>query len=77
MLVDAQPTLDQNGTNAVSFSLDAAGARRFADVTTKNVGKPFAIILDDKVISAPLSTVPFLGGKALSQVHFLWTNLAI
>lgn len=70
MLVDAQPTVDQNGTNAVSFSLDAGGARRFADVTAKNVGRPFAIILDEKVISAPVINSPIPGGQGIITGSF-------
>ena len=54
MLLDSQPSQDEMGGWAVSFTLDATGARRFADVTRKNVGRPFAIVLDGKVISAPV-----------------------
>ena len=46
----------------VDITFDAAGARRFARVTQENVGKPFAIILDDKVLSAPNINEPILGG---------------
>src|SRR6516165_10137610 len=52
-LVDAQPTF-QNNEPVVSFRFDAAGAKRFGDATRENVGKPFAIVLDNKVISAPV-----------------------
>ncbi len=54
MLIDSQPTQDEMGGWAVSFTLDATGARRFAEVTRKNVGRPFAIVLDGKVVSAPV-----------------------
>ena len=62
-LVDAQPTFDQTNQAVVSFKFDSVGARRFADVTRANVGKPFAIVLDNKVISAPVIREPILGGS--------------
>ena len=64
-LIDAQQTFDPT-TNApaVSIRFDSAGGRRFAQVTRENVGKPFAIILDDVVISAPNINEPILGGNA-------------
>ncbi len=53
-LTDARPSLDQRtGQWVVSFQLDSVGARRFTAVTRANIGKPFAIVLDDKVLSAP------------------------
>jgi preprotein translocase subunit SecD len=65
MLIDSQPTQDEMGGWAVSFMLDATGARRFAEVTKKNIGRPFAIILDGKVISAPViqSEIPSGSGR--------------
>ena len=63
-LIDAQPTFDQRtGEAVVSFRFDSQGAKRFGDVTSKNVGKPFAIVLDGKVISAPAIREPILGGS--------------
>jgi protein-export membrane protein SecD len=62
-LTDAQPTFGQNNDPVVSFKFDSAGARRFADATKENVGKPFAIVLDNKVISAPVIREPILGGS--------------
>ncbi|MDB4599447.1 protein translocase subunit SecD [Alphaproteobacteria bacterium] len=53
MLDGATATFDQNNRPAVSFTLDPAGARRFGKVTGENIGRPFAIILDGKVVSAP------------------------
>ncbi|MFN7110707.1 MAG: protein translocase subunit SecD, partial [Brevundimonas sp.] len=44
---------DESGRPAIDFRFDAAGARRFGEATAANLGKPFAIILDGKVISAP------------------------
>ena len=63
-LVDSQPSFD-NRTNEpiVSFRFDTAGGKRFADVTRKNVNKPFAIVLDNKVVSAPVIREPILGGS--------------
>ena len=53
-LVDAQPSFDQNGRPAVSFRFNTSGARKFGDYTLENIGAPFAIVLDDEVISAPV-----------------------
>jgi preprotein translocase subunit SecD len=55
---------DQTGAPVVNIRFDAAGARRFGRATTENVGKPFAIILDNKVLSAPSINEPILGGSA-------------
>ena len=64
-LVDAQPAFEQfSNRPIVTFRLDTQGARRFGEVTSKNVGRPFAIILDGKVISAPVINEPILGGSA-------------
>ena len=63
-LTDAQPGFDQrNGEPIVSFRFNNNGARRFAQATQENVGKPFAIILDNEVISAPVIREPILGGS--------------
>ncbi len=62
-LVDAQPSFDQrNNEPIVNFRFDPVGGKRFGDVTMKNVNKPFAIVLDAKVISAPVIREPILGG---------------
>ena len=53
-LIDASPGFDQNGNPAVMFSLSASGGKKFGRITGKNIGKPFAIVLDNKVISAPV-----------------------
>ncbi|MES2860681.1 MAG: preprotein translocase subunit SecD, partial [Pseudomonadota bacterium] len=53
---------DQSGRPAIDFRFDGQGARRFAEATTANDGKPFAIILDGKVISAPTINGPITGG---------------
>jgi protein-export membrane protein SecD len=63
MLVDAHPTTDgRTGQPVVSMRFDPTGSRRFGDTTTENVGKRFAIVLDGKVISAPVIQEPILGG---------------
>ncbi len=65
-LVDAQGTFDQqNGRPVVSFRFDSRGARIFGKITTENVNRRFAIVLDDKVISAPNINSPILGGSGI------------
>ncbi len=68
-LVDAQATIDQ-GRPVVSFRFDAVGARKFGSVTQRNVGKPFAIVLDKKVISAPVIREAILGGSGIISGRF-------
>ena len=64
-LVDAQQGFDQTTNEAVvNIRFNSAGAKRFGRVTQDNVGKPFAIILDDVVLSAPNINEPILGGQA-------------
>ena len=53
MLENAVPGFDQNNQPAVNFTLDATGARLFGQITGENIGRAFAIVLDDKVVSAP------------------------
>ncbi|MFD2234563.1 protein translocase subunit SecD [Phaeospirillum tilakii] len=60
----------QTGEWVVNFSFDSAGARRFADITTRQVGRPFAIVLDGKVISAPVIREPITGGQGQISGHF-------
>lgn len=69
-LVDAKQGFDQDGRAIVDITFNAAGARRFGRVTQENVGKPFAIILDDKVLSAPNINEPILGGRAQISGNF-------
>ncbi|HEV2100127.1 MAG TPA: protein translocase subunit SecD, partial [Stellaceae bacterium] len=68
-LVDAQPSF-QGNEPVVSFRFDAEGASRFADATRANVGKPFAIVLDNKVISAPIIREAILGGSGIISGSF-------
>lgn len=63
-LVDAQPNF-QDGRPVVAFRFDAIGARRFGQITSQNVGRPFAIVLDDKVISAPRIESAILQGSGI------------
>ncbi len=63
-LVDAQPGFDQRTREpVVTFRFNNSGSRRFGTVTLENVGRPFAIVLDDKVISAPVIREPITGGS--------------
>jgi len=62
-LTNAQPTVDNRGQPAVSIVFDSIGARKFAKATTENVQKPFAIVLDGEVISAPVIREPIIGGR--------------
>ncbi|GGL64395.1 protein translocase subunit SecD [Wenxinia marina] len=64
-LVDAQPAFDQNGRPAVNFRFNPAGARAFGDYTAENIGQPFAIVLDDEVISAPIIQSHIPGGSGI------------
>ncbi|MGC8203458.1 protein translocase subunit SecD [Aliiroseovarius sp. PTFE2010] len=62
-LTDSQPAFDQNGRPSVTFRFNATGARKFGDYTAENVGSPFAIVLDDEVISAPTIQEAIRGGS--------------
>ncbi len=64
-LVDAQPAFDQNNRPAVSFRLNTTGARIFGEYTANNIGKPFAIVLDNSVISAPTIQSHIPGGSGI------------
>ncbi|TMV06367.1 protein translocase subunit SecD [Ruegeria sediminis] len=79
-LVDAQPAFDQNGRPAVNFRFNTSGARKFGDYTRDNVGAPFAIVLDDEVISAPVIQSHIPGGSGIITGRFTVeesTNLAV
>ncbi|MBU0800290.1 MAG: protein translocase subunit SecD, partial [Alphaproteobacteria bacterium] len=76
-LVDAQASLDpQSGQPTVSFRFDATGARMFGRITQENVGKPFAIVLDKKVLSAPTIQQPILGGSGVITGNFTMQETA-
>ncbi len=69
-LTDAQPTFDQNGRPAVNFRFNPSGARKFGDYTAQNIGSPFAIVLDDEVISAPVIQDHIPGGSGIITGNF-------
>src|SRR3954468_6549063 len=82
-LTDAQQSFDQDGRPDIDITFNTAGARRFARTTQENVNKPFAIILDDKILSAPNINEPILGGRAnisgsftVQSAHDLAVSLA-
>jgi preprotein translocase subunit SecD len=68
-LVDAQPSF-QNSEPVVSFKFDSIGGKRFGEATRTNVNRLFAIVLDDKIISAPVIREPILGGSGVISGHF-------
>jgi len=69
-LVDAQPDFDQNGRPAVAFRFNPTGARKFGDYTGENIGNPFAIVLDNEVISAPVIQAHIAGGAGIITGRF-------
>jgi len=69
-LIDAQPSFDQYNRPVVSFKFDSLGARKFGEATRTNVNKPFAIVLDGKVISAPVINEPIMGGSGQISGNF-------
>jgi len=69
-LTDANQGFDQDGRPDIEITFNTAGAKRFGRTTQENVGKPFAIILDDKILSAPNINEPILGGRAQITGNF-------
>ena len=69
-LIDARQSFDQNNQAVVSITFNGSGGRAFGRVTQENVNKPFAIILDDLIISAPNINEPILGGQAQISGNF-------
>jgi preprotein translocase subunit SecD len=70
-LVDAEPGFDQRTNEpVVNFRFNTTGARKFAEATQQNVGKPFAIVLDNQVVSAPVIREPILGGQGQISGNF-------
>ncbi len=80
-LIDAQPRVDNQSNNPmVSFTLDRYGAQKFGKVTTNNVGKRLAIVLDNKIISAPVIREAITGGSGTISGNFSFqevTDLAL
>lgn len=69
MLIDSQPSFDK-GEPVVSFRFNNQGGRKFADITRENAGKPFAIVLDGEVITAPRINEPIMGGSGIISGSF-------
>jgi preprotein translocase subunit SecD len=71
MLTNAQPGFDQQtGGSEVQFRMNGIGSRRFADITRQNIGKRFAIVLDKKIISAPVIQGVIPSGSGSITGHF-------
>ena len=73
-LVDANPTMDQNNQPVVSLRFDTSGSRKFGELTSKNVGKRFAIVLDGEVISAPVIREAITGGSGQISGNFTFES---
>ncbi|MGV3490698.1 MAG: protein translocase subunit SecD [Devosia sp.] len=70
-LTNAQGAFDQQtGRSVVSFQFDTSGAIRFGEITSRNVGQRFAIVLDDQVITAPVIQQPITGGSGQISGNF-------
>jgi protein-export membrane protein SecD len=69
-LTDAQQTFENGAQPVVAFKFDNIGARKFGDATAKNVGRRFAIVLDNKIISAPVIKDAILGGSGIISGSF-------
>jgi preprotein translocase subunit SecD len=80
-LTDAQASFDQRTSEPiVNFKFNSTGARKFGRATQENVGRPFAIVLDNEIISAPVIREPILGGSGQISGSFTVesaNNLAI
>jgi len=74
-LVNAKPTFDnRNSETIVTFTLDRVGAKRFGKITTENVGKRLAIVLDNKIISAPQIREPIISGNGQISGDFTFQS---
>jgi len=69
MLIDSQPTF-QDGRAVVSFTFNALGAKKFGTLTTNNINRALAIVLDGQVISAPNINGPIIGGNGIITGQF-------
>lgn len=70
-LTDARAGQDgRTGEWVVNFTFDSVGTRRFAEITRQNVGRPFAIVLDERVITAPVIREPITGGRGQISGNF-------
>jgi preprotein translocase subunit SecD len=63
-VADLQPSIDQvTNQPIISFRLNEAGARKFGQFTTESIGRPFAIVVGGRVVSAPVIRMPILEGQ--------------
>ena len=69
-LIDSQASFDQNNLPVVTQVFDSIGTRKFARLTSENVGRRFAIVLDGKVLSAPVIREPIPGGRGQISGNF-------
>ena len=69
-LKNSEASFDQNNMPVVTTEFDTSGARRFAKLTTEHVNERFAIVLDDKVLSAPTIREPIPGGRGQISGNF-------
>ena len=80
-LINAQPSFDnRNNETIVTFTLDRIGTKKFAKATQRYVGRQLAIILDNKIISAPQIREPIIGGNGQITGNFTFqtaTDLAL
>ncbi|MBR5963402.1 MAG: protein translocase subunit SecDF [Bacteroidaceae bacterium] len=70
VIVNAKDDYDQNGRPDVSMSMNTEGSRRWAQITKNNIGKAVAIVLDDRVYSAPTVQVEISGGNSQITGNF-------
>jgi preprotein translocase subunit SecD len=70
MLTDAQASVNNFSQPVVTFKFNTTGARMFAEVTKANTGKMLAIVLDNKVLTAPMINEPILGGSGIISGSF-------
>lgn len=69
-LVDAGVNFDEYHRPQVTFRFDSMGAKKFGDITSQNTHKQLAIVLDNKVISAPMIETPITGGSGIIRGRF-------
>ena len=66
---NVQPSID-GISNSINFRMNSAGAKKFAEITKNNIGRLLAIVLDDKVLMAPIINTPIVGGSGAITGHF-------
>jgi len=80
-LLDAKPSMDnQNNETVVTFNLDRVGTKRFGKATSTGIGKKLAIVLDGKIVSAPVIRSAIIGGSGQISGNFTFqsaTDLAL